>query len=64
MPELSDTKIRNAKPADKECTLADGQGLSVRVRRCDASRPAADTIQSAEFRLTDFANFTAGPDPV
>ncbi len=30
--ELSDTKIRNAKPADKEYTLADGQGLSVVVR--------------------------------
>jgi hypothetical protein len=28
MPELSDTKIRNAKPADKEYTPADGQGLS------------------------------------
>jgi hypothetical protein len=25
MNELSDTKIRNAKPADKEYTLADGQ---------------------------------------
>ena len=32
MHELSDTKIRNAKPADKEYTLADGQGLSVWVR--------------------------------
>lgn len=32
MDELSDTKIRNAKPADKEYTLADGQGLSVVVR--------------------------------
>jgi integrase len=32
MNELSDTKIRNAKPADKEYTLADGQGLSVAVR--------------------------------
>jgi Arm DNA-binding domain len=32
MNELSDTKIRNAKPADKEYTLADGQGLSVRVQ--------------------------------
>jgi integrase len=32
MNELSDTKIRNAKPADKEFTLADGQGLSVVVR--------------------------------
>jgi Arm domain-containing DNA-binding protein len=32
MRELSDTKIRNAKPADKEYTLADGQGLSVRVQ--------------------------------
>jgi len=32
VPELSDTKIRNAKPADKEYTLADGQGLSVRVQ--------------------------------
>ena len=32
MNELSDTKIRNAKPADKEYTLADGQGLSVVVR--------------------------------
>jgi DNA invertase Pin-like site-specific DNA recombinase len=32
MHELSDTKIRNAKPADKEYTLADGQGLSVRVQ--------------------------------
>jgi hypothetical protein len=30
--ELSDTKIRNAKPADKEYSLADGQGLSVRVQ--------------------------------
>jgi hypothetical protein len=27
MLELSDTKIRNAKPADKEYTLADGQGI-------------------------------------
>jgi hypothetical protein len=32
MHELSDTKIRNAKPADKEYTLADGQGLGVRVQ--------------------------------
>ncbi len=32
MHELSDTKIRNAKPADKEYTLADGQGLSVRLQ--------------------------------
>jgi integrase len=32
MNELSDTKIRNAKTADKEYTLADGQGLSVVVR--------------------------------
>jgi integrase len=32
MTELSDTKIRNAKPADKEYTLADGQGLSVRIQ--------------------------------
>lgn len=32
MHELSDTKIRNAKPADKEYTLTDGQGLSVRVQ--------------------------------
>ncbi len=32
MDELSDTKIRNAKSADKEYTLADGQGLSVRVQ--------------------------------
>jgi hypothetical protein len=28
MNELSDTKIRNAKPAHKEYTLADGQGDS------------------------------------
>ncbi|MBS0530890.1 MAG: integrase arm-type DNA-binding domain-containing protein [Proteobacteria bacterium] len=32
MDELSDTKIRNAKPADREYTIADGQGLSVLVR--------------------------------
>jgi len=32
MDELSDTKIRTAKPADKEYTIADGQGLSVVVR--------------------------------
>src|SRR5882757_5453954 len=32
MDELSDTKIRNAKPVDKEYTIADGQGLSVVVR--------------------------------
>ena len=32
MHQLSDTKIRNAKPADKEYTLPDGQGLSVRVQ--------------------------------
>jgi hypothetical protein len=32
MHELSDTKIRNAKSADKEYTLADGQGLSVRLQ--------------------------------
>jgi Arm DNA-binding domain len=32
MSELSDTKIRNAKPADKEYTIADGQGLSLVVR--------------------------------
>jgi integrase len=30
--ELSDTTIRNAKPKDKEYTLADGQGLSVLIR--------------------------------
>ena len=32
MNELSDTKIRNATPADKEYVIADGQGLSVVVR--------------------------------
>jgi integrase len=32
MHALSDSKIRHAKPADKEYTLADGQGLSVRVQ--------------------------------
>jgi hypothetical protein len=32
MSELSDTRIRNAKPRDKEYTLSDRQGLSVRVR--------------------------------
>ena len=32
MDALSDTKIRNARPADKEYTIADGQGLSVLVR--------------------------------
>jgi len=32
MDELSDTKIRNAAPADKEYALADGRGLSVVVR--------------------------------
>jgi len=30
MDELSDTKIRNATPTDKEYAIADGQGLSVR----------------------------------
>ncbi len=29
MDELSDTENRNATPADKEYTPADGQGLSV-----------------------------------
>ncbi|ARP99608.1 Arm DNA-binding domain-containing protein [Pseudorhodoplanes sinuspersici] len=32
MDELGDTKIRNAKPADKEYAIGDGQGLSVAVR--------------------------------
>jgi hypothetical protein len=32
MNELSDTKLRNAKPANKEYTIADGHGLSVAVR--------------------------------
>ncbi|WP_315773791.1 MULTISPECIES: tyrosine-type recombinase/integrase [unclassified Bradyrhizobium] len=32
MDELSDTKIRNASPAEKEYALADGQGLSLVVR--------------------------------
>jgi len=32
MNGLSDTKIRNAKPADKEYIIADGQGLSIMVR--------------------------------
>src|SRR3984893_9249571 len=32
MDELSDTKIRNATPMDKEYAIADGQGLSVVVR--------------------------------
>jgi hypothetical protein len=32
MDELSDTKIRNAAPTDKEYAIADGQGLSVVVR--------------------------------
>jgi hypothetical protein len=31
MDELSDTKIRNAKAADKKYAIADGQGLSVVV---------------------------------
>jgi hypothetical protein len=29
MDALSDTKIRNARPAQKESAIADGQGLSV-----------------------------------
>jgi hypothetical protein len=29
---LSDTKIHNAKPADKEYSYVDGQGLGVVVR--------------------------------
>ena len=32
MDELSDAKIRNATPLDKEYAIADGQGLSVVVR--------------------------------
>jgi Arm DNA-binding domain len=32
MDELSDTKMRNATPADKKYAIADGQGLSVVVR--------------------------------
>ena len=32
MDALNNTKIRNARPADKEYTIADGQGLSVLVR--------------------------------
>ena len=32
MSELSDTQIRHAKAADKQYTIADGQGLSVMVR--------------------------------
>ena len=32
MDELTDTKVRNATPADKEYAIADGQGLSVVVR--------------------------------
>ena len=32
MNDLSDTKIRNAGPADREYTIADGAGLSVVVR--------------------------------
>src|SRR5215510_695478 len=32
MDELSDTKVRNATPANKEYAIADGQGLSVVVR--------------------------------
>ena len=32
MDELSDTKIRNATPTDKEYVIADGQGFSVVVR--------------------------------
>lgn len=32
MGELSDAKIRNAKPAEKQYTIADGQGLSILVR--------------------------------
>jgi hypothetical protein len=43
MDELSDTKIRNATPADKEYAIADGQGLSVVVRpngcACRKSNP-------------------------
>ena len=27
MDELSDTKIRNATPSDKEYAIADGQGI-------------------------------------
>lgn len=32
MNDLSDTKIRDARPADREYTIADGAGLSVVVR--------------------------------
>jgi hypothetical protein len=32
MIRLSDTKTRNGRPADKEYTIADGQGLSVLMR--------------------------------
>ena len=32
MNHLSDTKIRNARPADREYTIAEGAGLSVVVR--------------------------------
>lgn len=35
--ELSDTKIRNAKPADKEYTIADGQGLRAWCKTTAAS---------------------------
>ncbi|ARP99624.1 Arm DNA-binding domain-containing protein [Pseudorhodoplanes sinuspersici] len=29
---MSDTKVRNAKPAEKQYAIADGQGLSILVR--------------------------------
>lgn len=46
MDELSDAKIRNAMPADKEYAIADGQGLSIVVR------PGGSKIWLFRYRFT------------
>ena len=50
MDELSDTKIRNARPAHKEYAIADGQGLSVVVRPTGPSCGSIATVSVASAK--------------
>jgi hypothetical protein len=45
---LTDTQLRNAKPAEKDCTIIDGQGLSILVMSKGATAPFFFAIITAK----------------
>jgi hypothetical protein len=59
MDELSDTKIRNATPADQEYAIADGQGLSVVVRPNGTKLWLTATVSAAGAKICRLAPFPA-----